>query len=241
MIKPPENAFILAAGMGTRLRPYTDHCPKPMVSVGGKSVINRALDHLEAAGVEQVTVNLHYMADMLAGHLQKRASPKITFSREGELLNTGGGVKRALATMDAGPFYIINGDAVWTDGPSGSALLRLSGHFDPATMDMLLLLQPVHAMHLTHGVGDYTLGEDGRATRSREQSGDLMFTSLRIVNPEIFHDTPDGAFSFLDLMDRAEAAGRLYGLAHDGDWHHISTPEELEAVNATFAGHGEGA
>ena len=229
-----DHAFILAAGMGSRLRPYTDDRPKPMVEVGGVPVIDGILHRLAAAGVEQVTVNLHYRGEQLAAHLAGRTSPQITLSREETLLETGGGVKHALATTNGQPFYVIAGDTVWTDGPGGNALTRLARAWDPARMDILTLLMPVDHMVLTHGVGDYDLDPDGRVRRSFDKTGAHMFTNIRINRPEIFADAPDGPFSFLTLMDRAQAAGRFYGLVHDGDWHHISTPQELERVNAAL-------
>lgn len=241
MIEPPQSAFILAAGLGTRLRPYTDHCPKPMVRIAGRSIIDRALDRLEAAGVREVCVNLHYMADVLEAHLRARTGPKIRFFPEPALLNTGGGVKKALDFMQNAPFYILNGDALWTDGPSGPALLRLAEAFDPARMDLLLLLQPVESMVLTQGVGDYDLDAAGapfgKALRRTDQRGSCMFTGIRVVHPRLFENTPEGPFSFLTLMDRAQEAGRLFGLIHDGDWHHISTPGDLERVDTSFLAH----
>ena len=153
----PDHAFILAAGKGTRLRPYTDSAPKPMVAVGGRTLIDRTLDKLEEAGVTHVTVNLHYMADILEAHLAKRGSPAITLSHEPDLLDTGGGVKKALRTLGEKPFYVIAGDNLWTDGPSGNALLRLAAAWDDARMDILTLMQPLSGMVLTQGLGDYDL------------------------------------------------------------------------------------
>jgi MurNAc alpha-1-phosphate uridylyltransferase len=235
MTLKPDHAFILAAGMGTRLRPYTDNCPKPMVEIGGRPIIDQVLDRLQEAGVTDVTVNLHYMAGMMETHLRQRSAPRLTFSHETALLDTGGGVKNALGTMGRNPFFITAGDSVWTDGPPGAALDRMVAAWDPAKMDMLLLLQPLTHMTLTEGRGDYDVLPDGRAVRSRDKSGVAMWTSVRLCKPSLFDDTPDGPFSFLTLMDRAEAQGKLYALMHDGDWHHISTPSDLERVNAAIA------
>lgn len=230
----PSHAFILAAGMGRRLRPYTDSAPKPMVAVGGRPIIDRTIDKLIEAGVTHVTVNTHYMAETIETHLKKRNDIEIAFSREETLLDTGGGVKKALPSMGGAPFYVIAGDAVWTDGPSGSALLRLADAWNAAKMDILTLLQPLSSMKLTDGVGDFDLAPDGRTIRRPDKSGAFMWTNIRINAPEIFRNAPDGAFSFLELMDKTEAAGRFYALAHDGEWHHISTAAELQRVNESL-------
>lgn len=226
----PDQAFILAAGMGTRLRPYTDTMPKPMVDVGGQSIIKRTIDKLDQAGVCKIAINTHYLAEVLEDHLSSITKPEIIFSREESLLNTGGGIKKALHHLNDEPFYIINGDALWED-KGFPALNRLAQAWDDHTMDILILLQPVNKMALTHGVGDYHLDDDGKATRSKNKDGNYMFAGIRIASPRIFNETGDDAFSFLTLMDKAESQGRLYGIAHDGAWHHISTPEELEAVD----------
>lgn len=229
----PDRAFVLAAGRGTRLRPYTDTIPKPMVEVGGRTLIDRILDKLEAANVKQAVVNTHYQADILELHLEGRSSPRITISHENELLDTGGGVVKALPHLGSHPFYVIAGDALWTDGP-GCALKRLAAAWDPARMDILTLLQPRVRMTLTGSAGDYDLAPDGRVIRSRDKTGAYMWTNIRLNAPSLYQDAPTGAFSFLDLMDRAERAGRFYALVHDGDWHHISTPQDLERVRENF-------
>jgi len=234
MTHRPDHAFILAAGMGARLRPYTDSMPKPMVSVGGRPLIDRTIDRLVEAGVTHITVNTHYMADILESHLKQRDDVEIMFSREEKLLDTGGGIKNALPALGEKPFYVIAGDNVWTDGPSGNALLRLADAWDARKMDIVTLMQPLAAMTLTDGVGDFDMDADGRVTRRRDKGGAYMWTNIRINAPDIFRNAPDGPFSFLELMDRAEAAGRFYALAHDGEWHHISTGPEFDRVNADF-------
>ena len=233
--KRPDHAFILAAGRGERLRPYTDTIPKPMVPINRRPILDYTLDKLQESGVLNVTINLNHLGDRVEKHLSGREAPNIHFSRETELLNTGGGVKKALDTMDDVPFYLINGDAFWIDGPDQAALDRLAEIWNSDIMDILLLLQPVTAMTLTQGVGDYDLSENGQAVRSINKSGTYMFGGIRITKPEIFDGSPDDAFSFLDLMDKAQEKQRLYGIIHDGDWHHISTPGDLERVNAAMA------
>jgi MurNAc alpha-1-phosphate uridylyltransferase len=229
-----NNAFILCAGHGTRLRPYTNDRPKPMVEICGKSLIHHALDHLKDHGVKDVGVNLHYMAKHLESHLQDISTPQIHISHEAELLNTGGGLKKGLALLSDDPCFVLSGDAFWSNNSQKTALQQLEDFWNSENMDILMLLQPVSSMDLTHGVGDYALDDAGHCTRSMDQTGKHMFTSLRIIHPRIFENTSDDAFSFLELMDSAEKAGRLYGVVHDGDWHHISTPKDLEAVNAAL-------
>lgn len=230
----PNKGFILAAGFGKRLRPHTDDKPKPMVEVGGYTLIDHTIDHLILAGIKDLTVNTHYQADVLHEHLEKRDDADFNISHEPEILDTGGGIKNALNHFQDEDFFIVSGDGLWSDGPENKALKRLSDAWDPEKMDILMLLQPVETMSVTKGVGDYDLDAEGKATRSMDQTGKLMFTSIRINRSSIFDDTPDKPFSYLELMDKAEAQGRLYGIAHDGDWHHISTPEDLEAVRALF-------
>ncbi|GJL85628.1 MAG: mannose-1-phosphate guanylyltransferase [Micavibrio sp.] len=230
----PHKAFILAAGMGTRMRPYTDTIPKPLVAVAGHSLIDRTLDHLVEAGITDITVNLHYLGKKLEDHLGKRNDVRIRLSYEDELLDTGGGIAKKIAHFGDEPFFVISGDSLWSDGPDGSALQKLNEAWDSDKMDILLLLQSTDSMKLTKGIGDYHLEPDGRAVRSHTQEGTYMFTSIRINKPEIFDGCAQGAFSYLDLMDQAQKRGRLFGLVHDGNWHHISTPEDLDSVNAAL-------
>lgn len=205
-----------------------------MMRVGGVPLIDHTLAHLRAAGVKKVAINLHYKGDVLKGHLTDCKDPALMFSEEPYVLETGLGMKRALPLMEEKPFFAINGDALWTDGPGKTALQRLEEAFDPEVMDILLLLQPLDKMVLTKGTGDYHLQGDGRIVRAKAQEGAYAFAGVRITKPEVFKDTPDTPFSFLVCMDAAEKQGRLFGLVHDGDWHHLSTPEDLDRVNAAW-------
>lgn len=227
----PETAFIAAAGLGTRLKPYTDTMPKPMVPVNGQPIIGHILDQLITAGVQSVTVNLHHKAEILRDYLATCKNIEIHQSFEETLLETGGGAKKALPTLGSKPFYMINGDAFCIDGPSGSSLLNLAEVYHADTMDILLLLEPVSRMVLTQGVGDYDVVEGHKPLRNQNKQGPYMFAGIRICHPRIFENTPDGAFPFITLMDKAEREGRLFAHIHDGDWHHISTPEDLMRVN----------
>lgn len=231
----PTWGFILAAGMGKRLRPYTDTMPKPMVPIAGKSVIDHTVGQLIKAGVTDIAVNLHYMGDMLRDHLlAQNHNVKFHFFFEDELLDTGLGVKKALSLIGNKPFYVINGDAFWENGEGDSALVRLAKNWNASQMELLMLMEPVERMVLTKGVGDYDMDGAGRLTRSKEQTGKYMWGGIRICDARVFENSPDTAFSFLRLFDEAQARGKLYGIVHDGAWHHISTPEELEAVDAVY-------
>lgn len=234
-----HKAFILAAGFGKRMRPLTETTPKPLLQIGGRTLLDHTLDRLEAAGVEDVVINTHYLAEQIEEHLAGRTSIKIHFSREEELLDTGGGIKNTLDHFGDDPFYVLSGDGFWTEGPEKPALERLAEFWDPAQMDILMLLQPKKSMFLTTGVGDYHLEPEGRAIRAHDKRGAYMFTSIRITNTQVFGMTPNGPFSYLELMDKSQKRGRLYGLVHEGDWHHISTPHDLEAVDQRFSGSGQ--
>jgi len=240
MSKAPTKAFILAAGKGTRLRPYTDTIPKPMVEVAGRSIISRTIEKLAAEGVTEIVVNTHHLADVMEAHLAQIKTPRITISREADLLESGGGIKKALLHFGNDPFYIINGDALWDNEQNITALRKLADAWDDSKMDILLLLQPIDKHHMTGFVGDYWRAGDGMLARSQRQDGQYMFAGVRIAHPRIFKDSPNGAFSFLQLMDAAEEENRLYGVEHEGGWYHISTPEDLEAVNEMFKKRGGG-
>lgn len=232
-----DHAFVLAAGLGSRLRPYTDDRPKPLVAVAGQSLLDRTLDHLAAAGVTKTIINTHYRADQIERAVRGRFKPEIILSNEPDLLDTGGGINNALTHfggVDGAPFFVLSGDGLWRDAPDAPALPQLAAAWDPENMDILMLLQPIETIKLTQGAGDYDLMQDGRALRRADKSGAYMFTSMRINHPRIFKDAPPGAFSYLALMDAAQQAGRLYGIMHKGDWHHISTPDDLGAVRAVF-------
>lgn len=229
-----SKAFILAAGFGTRLRPITDSRPKPMAQVNGKCLIDYTIDHLKKADINDLVVNTHYLADVLHSHLEKRTDVNISISNEKTILDTGGGIKKALPLFDDEDFFVLSGDGLWSDKEEQSAIRKLSNMWDPEKMDILMLLQPVDQMKVTKGVGDYDLDEHNRATRSLDQNGAFMFTSIRINKSSIFKDTPNTPFSYLKLLDRAQKTRRLFGLVHTGDWHHISTPQDLEAIEDTY-------
>jgi len=232
----PNRAIVLAAGLGTRMRPYNGHVPKPLVEIGGKSLIDYSLDRLANAGVERAVVNVHHLADALERHLAPRQRPKIVISDErGELLGTGGGIAKALPQLGDAPFFLVNSDTVWLDGVKPN-FTRLAQAFDPATMDVLLLLAPTAGSIGYTGRGDFAMLPDGRLRRRREHEVvPFVYAGAAILSPLLFADVPRGAFSLTLLFDRAGASGRLYGLRLEGVWMHVGTPEAVAAAEAALA------
>lgn len=239
----PSRAMVLAAGLGLRLRPITERLPKPLVAVAGRTMLDRALDALDAAGVASCVVNAHYLAPMVEAHLAARMHPRIRISREDALLDTGGGVTRALPWLGTAPFFVVNADIVWDEAPGVPALSRLADVFDPACMDVLLLVVPVARAVGYDGPGDFFLEDDGRLRRrAPAPAAPFVFTGLQLLHPRLVADVPDGPFSLNLLYDRARAADRLHGLVHAGRWFHVGTPDGLaraEAALAAPAGVGE--
>lgn len=231
-----ESAMVLAAGLGKRMRPITATTPKPLVEVAGKSLIDFTLDRLQEAGIEQVVVNVHYLADLVEGHLAKRASPTIAISDERErLLETGGGLKKALPLLGSDPFLTLNSDSLWIEGPQPN-LRRLVAAWDPVRMDILLLVAPTATSVGYEGLGDFAMDAEGRLRRRQEREiTPFVFAGVAIVKPELLADTPDGPFSANLLYDRAIAAGRLYGLRLDGQWLHVGDPRSLTAAEECLA------
>ncbi|MBI3441340.1 MAG: nucleotidyltransferase family protein [Proteobacteria bacterium] len=241
MITPPKKAFVLAAGIGERMRPLTNTCPKPMLMVNGRTMLDRALDALVAVGVEEVVVNTFYLGHVIEEHLKSRKLPHITVSRETTLLDTGGGVKKMLGFFGDAPFYVLNADVVWIDG-AVPALKSLADHWEASRMDLLLLLYPADKVPAYAGKGDYYLAEGSDQpvfAKNKNLAANYIFTGPRIVHPRLFDGAPEGAFSFLDLFHKAEKNGRLCGLRHTGEWYHVGTPEALADTNRILAGKPE--
>ena len=231
-----ECGMVLAAGLGTRMRPITDRIPKPLVPVAGKPLIDHAIDRLAEAGVKRVVVNIHYKADMVARHLETRRTPSITLSREDELLETGGGILKALPLLDD-MFYVINSDVVWLDGKT-AALRRLARAWDPARLDAVLLLQRTTTALGYEGPGDFFLDPLGVLRRRREREvAPHLFAGVQILHRRLFDGRPPGKFSLNPLWDRAIAAGRLAAIVHDGEWYHIGTPAGLALAEERLATH----
>ncbi len=232
---PPRHAMILAAGLGTRMRPLTEDTAKPMLALQGRPLLDHALDRLAEAGVEQVVVNTHWQAEKVEAHLAGRtAGPAATVLREETLRNTGGAVAAALAAglLGAGPFIVLNGDAFWLDGPV-LALRRLAASMAIEEADAVLLLHRGAQVITEVGAGDFALDEWGVPRRPQEnEQVPYIFAGVQILSPRLFQDAPPPPFSMNLLWDRAMEAGRLRGIVHDGVWFHLSTPPDLAHAEA---------
>lgn len=234
---PIKNAMVLAAGLGTRLRPITDTMPKPLVRIAGKPMIDYVLDLLEGAGVETAAVNVHHFADQMEAHLAGRESPKIVLSDErAGLMNSGGGLAKGLKLLDDGPVLVMNADLFWVGEQPGvpSNLARLASFFDAETMDMALLC--VRNEHTTghNGKLDFSLGEDGRLSRYREgMPNPVVYAGAIAMHSRLFADAPTDAFNLNIYFDRAIAQNRLFGIVLSGHWMTVGTPEAIgEAEDA---------
>ena len=232
----PKSAIVLAAGLGTRMRPYNGHLPKPLVAVAGKSLIDYGLDRLADAGVERAVVNVHHLADAVERHLASRQRPCIIISDErAGLLGTGGGIAKALQKLGTTSFFLVNSDTLWLDGAKPN-VTRLAEHFDTTAMDALLLLAPTAGSLGYEGRGDYTMLADGRLERrTGEKAAPFIYAGAAILSPALFVDVPQGAFPLTPLFDDAAANGRLFGLPLDGVWMHVGTPEAVTAAEAALA------
>ncbi|MFZ3237660.1 MAG: nucleotidyltransferase family protein [Stellaceae bacterium] len=237
MTAPPRHAMVLAAGLGTRLRPVTDTLPKPLVELNGRTILDHAIDRLASAGVGQVAVNTHYLASKIAAQLARReAPPQIEIFEEPELLETGGGVANALSALGEA-FFVVNADVFWLDGTE-PALLRLARAFDPERMDAVLLLQRTVSAVGYDGNGDYLLDPAGKPRRRRErQIAPFLFAGIQLLHRRLFDGWPQRAFSLVRLFDRAEENGRLHAIVHDGEWYHIGTPAGLAATRERLTSH----
>ena len=235
MQPPPRSAMVLAAGLGTRMRPLTNRRPKALVEVDGKALIDYVLDRLATAGVGRAVVNVHHFADLLQGHLATRKTPKIVISDErGMLLGTGGAVVKALPELGPAPFFHLNADTIWIDGVQ-SNLARLAEAFDPAAMDALLLLAPTTGSIGYAGRGDFSMAPDGRLrARGEREVAPFVFAGAAILTPALFADAPGGEFALTDLFARAADAGRLYGLRLEGLWMHVGTPDAIDSAEAAI-------
>ena len=229
-------AMVLAAGLGQRMRPLTADRPKPLVEVDGRALIDRVLDRLAAGGIETAVVNVHYLGEQIIDALAARERPRIVISDErGELLDTGGGVAKALALLGDAPFFVHNSDSIWTEGVEDN-LQRMRKYWDGARMDCLMLLAMTTTSTGYDGRGDFTMDSQGRVSRRGEHEvAPFAFTGVSIMHPRLFEDAPAGAFSLNRLWDRAIAAGRLYGLRLEGRWMHVGSPLGLAEAEQALA------
>lgn len=236
----PTTAFVLAAGLGTRMRHLTRDLPKPLVSVAGRALIDHVLDRIADAGIPKAVVNVHYKADLVAAALAGRTRPAITISDErGALLDTGGGIVKALPLIEGDACLVHNSDCIWQEGAT-SNLARLCDAFDPDRMDALLLLTTASGSIGYDGAGDFTMPPDGRLARRLEgMTAPFVFTGASIAHRRLFDGAPAGAFSLNRPWTRAIDRGRLFGVRMEGTWMHVGTPEALAAADALIrARHG---
>jgi MurNAc alpha-1-phosphate uridylyltransferase len=230
-IAAPRRAMVLAAGLGTRMRPFNGRVPKPLVQVGGKPLVDYVLDRLADAGVERAVVNVHHLADQLERHLAQRQRPEIVISDErSELLGTAGGVVKALPELGNAPFFHVNSDTIWIDGVTPN-LRRLAGAFDPTRMDALLLLATSISSIGYIGRGDFSMGPDGRLMRRGEREVvPFIYSGAAILTSAFFAGVAPGPSSMSPLFDRAIENERLYGLRLEGLWMHVGTPDAVKAA-----------
>ena len=231
-----HSAIVLSAGLGMRMRPLTDTIPKPLVRLAGRCLIDHVLSRIEGAGIERAVINVHYLADLIEAHLSNRDAPKILFSDERNvLLDTGGGVKKALSLLEDQPFIVHNSDSVWIEEATNN-LSNLMSKWDPDDMDCLLLLAPVSDSLGYNGKGDFLLHEDGLLSRRKEgQDAPFVFAGVSVMKPQLFEDTPNAPFSLNLVWNKSIERKRLFGLKLDGQWMHIGTPQALQAAELWIA------
>lgn len=237
MSAAPKTAMVLAAGLGTRMRPLTNDRPKALVEVAGRALIDHVLDRLADAGVERAVVNVHWFADRLETHLSSRRRPAVVISDErAELLETGGGLKKAAPLLGSDPVFVANIDSVWTDN-GGDALAQLARLWNPSIMDAALLLARREGSIGFEGDGDVFLAEDGRLTfRGDAPSAPFAYMGVHICRPDYVADGPEGPFSLSGFWRRSAAAGRLFGCVLNGDWMHVGDPRARAEAEARLTG-----
>jgi len=235
-IDTPRRAMVLAAGYGQRMQPLTATMPKPLVKVAGKALLDHVLDRLADAGVVEAIVNVHYLGEQIIAHTAARQRPKVVISDERDaLLDTGGGVVKAMPLLGTAPFYHINSDTIWIDGVTPN-LTRLAERFDAAAMDALLLLAPTAGSIGYAGRGDFLMASDGRlGPRAERDIAPFVYAGAAILSSAMFDGAPQGAFSLTKLFNRAIERGRLYGLRLEGLWMHVGTPDAIGQAEAAIA------
>jgi MurNAc alpha-1-phosphate uridylyltransferase len=235
-VSQPTRAMILAAGLGTRMRPLTNNTPKPLVKVAGKALIDHAIERLIEAGVTMIVVNVHYHADKLRAHLARRNDVEIRISDETDaILGTGGGIVRALPHFEGEPFFLHNSDSIWVEG-YGCALDRLKARWDPEQMDSLLLMASLVTSMGYEGRGDFLMDAEGRLKGVPEgKLSPFAYPGAAIIHPKLFDEAPPGAFPLLQLWEKSIQRGRLYGVRLDGVWMHVGTPEAVKEAEAFLA------
>jgi MurNAc alpha-1-phosphate uridylyltransferase len=225
--------MILAAGLGTRMAPLTLEKPKPLIELRGKALIDHAIDRLVQGGVNFIVVNVHYMADQLIAHLEKRKAREKNLEiricdETATILDTGGAIANALPYFEGEPFFTHNSDSLWIEG-MGSALARMKARWNPDTMDSLMLLASSATAIGYEGRGDFEMDAWGALKRRTEMNlAPFVWTGLQILHPRLFDHAPTGRFSINPLWDKAIENGRLWGVRLDGVWIHVGTPQGLQ-------------
>jgi MurNAc alpha-1-phosphate uridylyltransferase len=229
MSSMPDKAMIFAAGLGSRMRPLTDQMPKPLIKIGGKALIDHALDRFAAAGVATAIVNLHRHADQIEAHLAGRRAPQIVISDERtKLLDQGGAIKKVLPQLGDAPFFICNTDSFWIEGPRPN-LERLAAAWDPKEMDILLLVAAAATSVGVETLGDFTMDPRGRLERREERRvAPFVYTGVGLIKPSLFADAREDVFRLAPYFFKAAETGRLFGVRLDGLWLHIGTPHAVD-------------
>jgi len=227
-----KSAMILAAGLGQRMRPLTNTLPKPLIPVVGKTMLERTFEHLKNTNVSKIVVNTHYLAPLVEEYI-KASHPKTLISHEKVLLETGGGIKKALPLLGEEAFFTLNGDSIWR---GTEKLTAMEKRWNEAEMDALLLLIPREKAHGYAGRGDFFMSEEGRLSRPKqEQEAPYVYIGVQLVHSRLFEGAPEGAFSLNVLWDKSLQRNRLYGHVYQGDYFHISTPEDLRTYELLLA------
>ncbi len=233
----PRKAMILAAGLGKRMRPLSENCPKPLVTVAGKELLSYSLDGLCAAGIKDVIINIHYLADQMEDYVTSYYDHRLTLKLSDEraqLMDSGGGVNKALSLLGDEAFFVLNSDMIWRDGPQ-QMLHRMQAFWQADDMDILMLLINKPEANGYDAAGDYCRNQAGQLTaRGSDATADFVYGGIMIMKPSCFDGVPEGPFSLRQQFDQAEQAGRLYGLVHDGDWYHVGTPEMRDHLEGFF-------
>ena len=229
-MKAVRSAMVMAAGLGTRMRPLTDDKPKPMVRLADKTLLDHCLDQLRIAGVDHIVVNVHYLPEQVEAHLAAHAQDfDVHVSDERALLlETGGGLVKAQGFLPEEPFYCVNSDNIWTDNGENS-LKRLAAQWDGGRMDALLLVVPRERAHCHPGRGDFFLDDDGALQRRGiHDFAPYVYIGIQLISHRLLRDAPEGPFSTNLLWDRAIAEGRLFAIVHEGEWFDIGSPQAIE-------------
>lgn len=228
----PATAMVLAAGLGKRMRPITDTMPKPLVKIAGKTLLDWSLDSLAAAGVTKAVVNVHYFPQQIIDHVADRKTPRIVISDESTgLLDSAGGIVRALPEIGDDPFFVVNADTFWIDQGEPN-LRRLALEWDEASMDILLMLSHLHTATGHSGGTDFLVAPGGALRRAAGDPSGLIYAGAAIVHPRIFAGATAGPSSLNRYFDEAIATGRLFGMPMQGQWITVGTPDAIAPAEA---------